>query len=93
MHLKEYTYGELIKAAKYTGFVRIHKLVPKKIIRAFDALGITSKERLKGFGDVYLAAQRLVEGMVSRAKRRRTIVKMLQKIKLFDENVCLILEK
>lgn len=93
MHLKEYTYGELIKAAKHTGFAHIHKLVPKKIIRAFDVLGITSKERLTRFGDVYLAVQCFVEGMVGRRKLRRTIAKMLQKIKLFDENVCLILEK
>ncbi len=93
MHLKEYTYAELIKAAKDAGFFGIHKLVPKKIIWAFDGLGIASKERLTRCCDAYLAVQLLVERMLQGRKRQRQIAMMLRKIKVFDENVCLILEK
>lgn len=96
MHLKEFTYRDMVEVARRTGFKRWRRLTPRKIVKLLRKLGMESHAYLRIAGVTQLALMRFTErilGCISDYSRRRKAALRLNRLKLFDQNLCMVFEK
>ena len=95
MHLKEYTYRELVKALRNAGFSRIYRVIPSKLQRILYRIGI-KKANLVKWGILYLDFMLVIEAMLSLIfprKLRRFCSLGLKKTFIFMDSIFLVGEK
>jgi SAM-dependent methyltransferase len=96
MHLKEYTYRELIEPLTLAGFKKISCTVPFGINKLLFKLGINSQEQLTAIGTFYFKLMLLVEKilfLIPSKKTRRPFAKFLRKTYIFADNIFLVAQK
>jgi SAM-dependent methyltransferase len=97
MHLREYTYRELVAAIKRAGFSRIsYAFIPGRLRMLLASLGANRLAQANGLGRLYLRFLLSVEKLLSAIpalKLRRLVVKLLRKFYVFSDNICLVAEK
>ena len=96
-HLKEYTYGELVEAAKAAGFSGVYyAFLPGAVRRSLIALKAGRLARPDRFGAWYLRWLLFVEKALSalpRGPSRRRVAGVLRRLYVFADNICLVAEK
>lgn len=65
VHLKEYTYRELVEAAERSGFSRVYYVVPVRFRKLLSCVGFTKREHVIAFGTLYLSLMLIVERALS----------------------------
>lgn len=96
MHLKEYTYQELIEPLRVAGFKKISCAIPFGIKKLLLKLGIKKPEHFTNIGAVYLQFMLIVEKilfLVPIKIIRRSLAQFLRRIYLFADNIFLIAQK
>jgi SAM-dependent methyltransferase len=103
MHLREYTFRELIKIAKTSGFTKISYaykftdiLQKTGISSVLKFIGLGSKTQRKIVGFAYLRMLLFSEwllGLSSSLSIRRKMTTLVSKIKLFNSNIFLEIQK
>jgi len=97
MHLKEYTYRELIKAAKASGFTKVSygykfsDILQKTGLSSFlKFFGCGRKTQKKIMGSLYLRTLLFSEwvlGLFPSVNSRKKMAKLLTKVRLFNSNI------
>lgn len=97
MHLKEYTYQELVEATKRNGFSPVYfAFMPHKLRKLLLSLGADKLAQGNRIGTLYLKLQLFVEKPLSAIpipRLRRLIAKLLKRCFIFSDNISLIAEK
>ncbi len=96
MHLKEYTYQELIAPLTAAGFKNISYAIPSNLKKILLKLGIKKQKQLTTVGDLYFKLMLIVEKilfLVPNKKIRRLLAKSLKKFYVFTDNIFLIAHK
>jgi cyclopropane fatty-acyl-phospholipid synthase-like methyltransferase len=96
MHLKEYTYHELIAPVTTAGFKNIAYGIPFGIKKILLKLGIDQPEQLNPIGTFYFKFMLIVEKilfLIPVKSIRRPIAKLLRKLYLFADNIFLVAQK
>jgi SAM-dependent methyltransferase len=96
MHLKEYTYNELIKPLTIAGFKDISCAIPSGIKKILSNLGIKEQEQLTKVGIFYFKLMLIIEKilfLIPVKKIRRPFAKLSKKLYLFADNIFLIAHK
>ena len=96
MHLKEYTYSELIEPLTNAGFKHISYGMPSGIKQLLSKLGISKQEQLNGISTFYFKSMLVVEKIlfaIPSKKIRRPVAKFLRKLYLFADNIFLVAQK
>ncbi|WP_310422601.1 methyltransferase domain-containing protein [Chamaesiphon sp. VAR_48_metabat_135_sub] len=96
MHLKEYTYSQLIEPLTLAGFKNISCTIPFGINKFLQKSGIKDQDRLTKVGALYFNFMLLVEKMlflIPIKKIRRPFAKFLRKIYIFADNIFLVAHK
>lgn len=97
MHLREYTYRELIEALNKTGFAPIYyAAAPKNMNQIMDFIGVNNLIKSSNIGANYLDFLLFFEKKLKylpSLKFRRILIKILKKLYLFSDNIYLISEK
>ena len=97
MHLREYTYQELVEAVKRAGFSRIYyAFIPRKLRRLLVSVGANRLAQVNGLGMLYLRLLLPAEKILSAIpipRLRRLCAKVLRKFYVFSHSICLVAEK
>jgi SAM-dependent methyltransferase len=96
MHLKEYTYQELIAPLTAAGFKNISYAIPSTLKKILLKLGIEKQEHLTRVGSFYFEIMLVVEKilfLIPNKKIRRLLTKSLKKAYIFTDNIFLIAQK
>jgi SAM-dependent methyltransferase len=96
MHLKEYTYQELIEPLTIAGFKNIACVIPFGINKLLLKLGIKEQEQLTKIGVFYLKFMLATEKLfflIPSKKIRRPVARLLRKIYFFADNIFLTVQK
>ncbi|WP_353931681.1 methyltransferase domain-containing protein [Okeanomitos corallinicola TIOX110] len=96
MHLKEYTYHELIEPLTLAGFKSVSCAVPFAINKLLVKLGIKKPEQLTKIGIFYFNFMLIVERilfLIPSKKVRRPLARFLRKLYIFADNIFLIAQK
>lgn len=97
MHLKEYTYRELVEAIRRAGFSDAYfGFVPAKLRRFLTVLGARRRAEADSIGRAYLDFMLPVEralGAIPTPSSRRLCTKALRKLCIFSDSIWLIAEK
>jgi len=97
MHLKEYSYQELVEAIKSAGFSRIYyAFVPRKLRALLLSLGANRLAQAHVTGALYLRFMLPVEKILSAiptARSRRFCAKVFRRFRVFSDSICLVAEK
>ena len=97
MHLREYTYLELVKALNRIGFSRVYyAFIPRKIRMLLVSMGVHGIVQANRFGPPYLRFLLSVEKALSVMPTfwlRRLCIKVLRGFYLFSDSICLVAEK
>jgi SAM-dependent methyltransferase len=97
MHLREYTYQELVTSLKRAGFNRIYyAFIPRNLRKLLNSLGAHRLLQANGLGMLYLQYLLLVEKILSiipTHRLRRFCAKTLRKFYAFADNICVVAEK
>jgi SAM-dependent methyltransferase len=97
MHLKEYTYQELVEAINRAGFKRIYfAFIPRSLHKLLLSLGTNRLAAANRLGMLYLRLLLPMEKILSALpmhKLRRLSVKVLRKFYIFSDSICLISQK
>jgi SAM-dependent methyltransferase len=89
MHLKEYTYKELIEPLTVAGFKNISYVMPFGINKLRSKLGI----KVGSFYFNFMLIAEKILFLIPTEKMRRPIAKLLKKLYLFADNIFLIVQK
>jgi cyclopropane fatty-acyl-phospholipid synthase-like methyltransferase len=96
MHLKEYTYGELLQALKQAGFRDVYCSTPSIFRKLLAKIGIRDRQQVAKFGKFYLnwmlAVERIL-GSIGDRKLRRLLALGLRKVFIFRDNIFLVAQK
>lgn len=96
MHLKEYTFGELMKMAREAGFVDVAYAVPVRVRNLLKKLGLFRNEENEAIEKNYLRLMRLSENFLSlipNARTRRRVAMLIKKCKMFKGDIFLSARK
>lgn len=96
MHLKEYTFYELIEPLSLAGFKSISLAIPFKIKKLLLKLGIKKQEQLTEVGIFYFKLMLIVEKilfLIPNKKVRRSWARLLRKVYLFADTIFLVAQK
>jgi cyclopropane fatty-acyl-phospholipid synthase-like methyltransferase len=96
MHLKEYTYRELVRAIKQAGYKNVYCSIPSIFRKLLSKLGIVRQKQIAKFGTFYLELMLAVETMLSlipNVRLKRSLAKVLRKVAIFRDNVFLVAQK
>lgn len=97
MHLREYTYQELVEAIKRAGFSQIYyAFIPRKLRGLLLFLGAKRLAQANGMGMLYLRVLLSVEKILSAIpslRFRRLCLNVLRKFYVFSGSICLVAEK
>jgi SAM-dependent methyltransferase len=96
MHLKEYTYHELIAPVTAAGFKNIAYGIPFGIKKILSRLGIDQPAQLNKIGTFYFKFMLIVEKilfLIPIKTIRRPIARLLRKFYLFADNIFLVAQK
>jgi len=96
MHLREYTYQELVKATEGAGFTRIYyAFIPRKLRMLLASLGAQGLAQANVLGMAYLRVLLFVEKILSAIPTpiSRLCAKVLRKLCVFPGAINLVAEK
>jgi SAM-dependent methyltransferase len=97
MHLKEYTYRELLDAAKRAGFSRAYyAFIPARLPTLLERLRAGELARDNRLGEYFLNLEMLIESLLAAMpgnSLRRLSGKALRKVYLFSDNISMVVEK
>ena len=96
MHLKEYTYSELVKRCNEAGFTRCYYSVPKKFKAVISKIGMNKQKQLITIGKFYLKLLLFIEEILDIVVHQRTrfiLCKILKAFFLFTDNIFLTTKK
>lgn len=96
MHLKEYTYAELLKQLQAAGYRQVYASIPLKFRRLFAKLHLHQEAQMIKVGEVYLQLLLVTEavlGLVPQRKLQRSLSKFLKQLLLFRDNIFLVAQK
>jgi SAM-dependent methyltransferase len=96
MHLKEYTYHELVAPLTLAGFKNISYAIPSTIKKILFKFGINKQEQITKAGNLYFKLMLIVEKilfLIPIKKIRRPVAKLLKKLYIFTDNIFLIAQK
>jgi 2-polyprenyl-3-methyl-5-hydroxy-6-metoxy-1,4-benzoquinol methylase len=96
MHLKEYTYHDLLQAVKQAGFRDVYCSTPSIFRKLLAKIGIRDRQQIARFGKFYLQWMLVVEsilGAIGDRKLRRLLTLGLRKVFIFRDNIFLVAQK
>lgn len=96
LHLKEYTYSDLVRVAKEAGFRESHYVIPVRLRNLAKKFGVSEYNQVKRLEWVYLQFMMGIERLLSaipKGRPRRFGARMLKKAKVFKDDVFLAAQK
>lgn len=95
MHLKEYTYHELLKAARTIGYRKIYCTVPIKFRKLCTSIGMDQESQIITVGSFYFRLMLVMEKILFLVPKnfRSNLSKSLRKPLMFRDNIFLVLQK
>jgi len=93
MHLKEYTYRELVQALKNTGFRRIYRILPSTIRRILYHIGIKDIVKWSILYLNFMVAVEIILSFIFSRKLRRFCSLILRRTFIFMDSIFLVAEK
>lgn len=96
MHLKEYTFSELLRAPMEAGFSDVCYVIPYRLLDLAAKFGIYGQGRVEKLSRFYLKIMMKSEGFlefIPKARWRRLFGKILKKGKIFKDDIFLSAKK
>lgn len=96
VHLREYTYRELIRIIREAGFTNVFYVIPYKLRKLAFMFHLRNEEQIEKLGVIYLKIMLIMEKFLSvlpSLQRRRACMHLLTKAQIFKDHIFLAARK